>query len=140
MRPVCRGFSRSATSAAARSSAWPQRSAKAQWSSRRCISTWRRPGAASGRTRSVAGPAAGVSEGHARLRNELPVIPGGAERQPQDAEGIPVAHLAVWKNWRNEPVVMTPSPCADDELADATVPVESAGTVLGRKPLVVVLV
>src|SRR2546425_11848854 len=87
----------------------------------------------------VAAAGAAVGERLPRLGNELPVVAARVERQLEDAERVPVAHLTVrLRGTRDRVVVLAAG--ADDELANAAGRVRCAGRRLGREALIVVVV
>ena len=86
----------------------------------------------------MAGSRAGIPERLARLRNKLPVIALGMERQFQDAKGIVIAHFAVGLGNSQWPMRVLPAG-TDHELADAVLRVWFSTGVLRRKALVVVI-
>ena len=81
---------------------------------------------------------AGVGERLVALRDELPVVAGGAEGQLQHAVGVVLAHLAVGLGRADAGQERAAG--ADHELADPARVVELAARVLGREALVVVRV
>src|SRR3954464_13565422 len=91
-----------------------------------------------GRRRSVAGLEPGVGERPARRRQEPPPIAGRMEREPEDAEGVRVADLAVRRIRGEGRVRGTARP--DHELPDAVSGVEYAAGRLRSKALVDVIV
>jgi len=86
----------------------------------------------------VASSCSGISKRLARLRNELPVIALGVERQLEDAVSVVVARFAVGLGRAKRPVGIFPT-AAHHEFTNAVVFVRFAVGVLRREALVVVV-
>src|SRR5882762_551353 len=87
----------------------------------------------------VAGACSRISKRLTRLRNKLPVVALGMQRQLQDAISIVIARLAVRLGRAKHPVRILP-PAAHNKFPNAAVLVELPVRILRRETLVVVIV